>query len=72
MEWRCSNGLFDLGFPGFWLNCINWLCYCIDRQRLEMEEKVILRKLVRVITPFSFELLFLKRESYPNWRRRSL
>ena len=25
---------------GFWLSCINWVCYCIDRQRLEMEEKI--------------------------------
>ena len=56
MAWRCNNGLFDFGFPGFWLSCINWVCYRIDRQRLEMEEKVILRKHVRLISPFSLAL----------------
>ena len=49
MEWRCSNGLFNLGFPGFWPSCINWVCDCIDRQRLEMEEKVVLGIVVNKI-----------------------
>ena len=51
MEWRYSNGFPDFRFPGIWCSSANSVCHCINRQGLEVEEKVILRELMTVANP---------------------